>query len=254
MTVVDDALAAQLKEHGVILPPTEDELPYSDGVPMESQLHVLQMILLMEPLWHHWAGRDVFIGGNMFIYFSLEQVRRSDFPGPDVFVVLDVPRRPRKSWVVWQEGKGLDLVIELLSETTAAVDKGEKKRIYQDQLRVPEYVWYDLETGELAGFSLKDGAYVPMVPEADGRLVSSRLDLSLVRWQGEFGGVEVQWLRWATRDGTPLPTAQELSDQERARAEAAERRIAELEAQLARERRARDGPHRGDAGRGRDAT
>jgi Uma2 family endonuclease len=38
-------------------------------------------------------------------------------------VVLDVPRRERKSWVVWEEEKAPDVVIELLSESTAKKDK-----------------------------------------------------------------------------------------------------------------------------------
>jgi hypothetical protein len=50
--------------------------------------------------------QDVYVGGNMFVYFSLDQVRHEDFREPDFFVVLGVPRRERKSRVVWQEGKG----------------------------------------------------------------------------------------------------------------------------------------------------
>ena len=75
----------------------------------------------------------------MFVYFSLAQVRNQAFRGPDFFVVLDVSPRERKSWVVWQEGKGPDVVIELLSDSTAAHDKGEQKIIYQNALRVLEY-------------------------------------------------------------------------------------------------------------------
>lgn len=112
----------------VVLPATQEELPYDDGIPMESERHVLQMQLLIETLRLQWADRqDFYIGGNMFVYFSLEQVRK-DFRGPDVFVVLGVPKRERKSWVVWEEGKGLDVVIELLSESTAQQDKTEKNK------------------------------------------------------------------------------------------------------------------------------
>lgn len=116
--------------------PTEDDLPYSDGDKLESQRHVLQMTLLIRSLAYHWADRnDFFVGGDMFLHFNA--ARTWSFRGPDVFVVLDVPRRERKSWVVWQEGKGPDAVIELVSERTWELDLGEKKRIYQDELRVP---------------------------------------------------------------------------------------------------------------------
>jgi len=54
--------------------------------------------------------------------------------------VLGVPKRERRSWVVWEEGKAPDVVIELLSESTAEQDKNEKKLIYQSQLRVSDKV------------------------------------------------------------------------------------------------------------------
>jgi Uma2 family endonuclease len=134
------------------------------------------MTLLIETLRLHWKDRPTgYVGGNMFVYFSLEQVKNQDFRGPDFFAVLNAPKRERKSWVLWAERHGPDVVIELLSETTAAVDKGEKKRVYQDELRVPEYFWYDPFSGELAGFWLCNGRYEPIEPDEAGRLKSERL-------------------------------------------------------------------------------
>jgi Uma2 family endonuclease len=235
---------AELAALGVEWPPTEDELPCDDGMPMETQRHVMQLQLLMDPLKLFWADRqDVYVGGNMFVYFSLEQVRNQDFRGPDFFAALDVPKRERKSWVVWQEGKGPDVVIELLSESTAARDKGEKKTVYQDRLRVPEYFWFDPFTGEWAGFYLRKGVYEPIEPDVQGRLCSQLLGLALVRWEGAYQDVHIQWLRWATLEGTLLPTPQEVAAQEQRRAAAAQRqadaalqRTIELEAVLARYR------------------
>ncbi len=137
--IAQDTMAqAEPAALGIEWPPSEDKLPYDDGIPLETPRHALQLQLLMDPLRLCWTGRqDLFIGGNMFVYFSLHQVRTQDFRGPDFFVVLDVPKRERKSWVVWQEGKGPDVVIELLSESTAAHDKTTKKVIYQNSLRVP---------------------------------------------------------------------------------------------------------------------
>ena len=231
----------QLPGTDIPWPPTEDELPSSDGIPMETQRHALQMNLLIEPLELAWAERDdVFVGGDMFVYFSPDQVLAEDFRGPDVFVVQGVAKRERKSWVVWQEGKAPDVVIELLSESTAQRDKTEKKRIYQNRLRVPEYYWYDPFSGELAGFALRDGVYEPIAPNGAGGLPSRQLGLTLVRWNGIYRGVEAVWLRWATPDGTLLPTSAEVAAREREaaarerqRAERAEQRIAALEARLA---------------------
>ncbi len=223
-------------------PPTADELPHTDGDVMESERHFLQIALLIEALRLFWAGRDDgFVGGNMFLYFDLAQTRGRHFRGPDVFVARGVPKRERKSWVVWEEGKGPDVVIELLSPSTARSDRGEKKRVYQDQLRVPEYFLYDPFTGELAGFRLDCTGYREMQPNDKGDLASGIVGLVLTRWQGTYNDVEATWLRWATPDGVVLPTAGEQgaarAEQEAARAHEAQRRVAELEALLARYQR-----------------
>ena len=77
---------------------TEDDLPYSEELPMESHRHVLQMILLIETLSDYWAGRkDVFVGGDMFVYFSPEQVKNHDFRGPDVIAAQGVENASAKA-------------------------------------------------------------------------------------------------------------------------------------------------------------
>ncbi|WP_017324715.1 Uma2 family endonuclease [Synechococcus sp. PCC 7336] len=236
---LDEARLAQLAEHGVTLPPTQDELPYDDGVPMETPRHAAQMHLLIEPLRLSWRDRDEgFVGGNMFVYYSLEQVRDRDFKGPDFFAVLGVPKRERKSWVVWEEGKGPDVVIELLSASTAGRDKTEKKAIYRDRLRVPEYFWFDPFGGELAGFSLTQERYVPIAVGEGDRLVSEVLGLALVRWHGVFEEIEADWLRWATLAGEVLPFEGELAEQARQQAEV-ERQQAEQARQQAEVERQR---------------
>src|SRR5262249_49774065 len=113
-------------------PPGELELPSEDGEPMESNRHRQQMTLLIQSLKRAWRDRhDYFVGGDMFVYFSETQTKKNDFRGPDVFVVLDTTDRDRLSWVMWGEGGKLpDVVIELLSDRTRAVDRGEKMRIY----------------------------------------------------------------------------------------------------------------------------
>lgn len=225
------------------MPPTQDELPYSDGEPMESERHFKQMQLLIDALDLHWGDRDFYVGGNMFVYYNLGQLRNQDFKGPDVFIVLDVPRGERKSWVSWEESKGPDVVIELLSASTAHIDKGPKMRIYQNMMRVVEYYWYDPFSTELAGFKLTDGVYKPLRLDKEDRLVSPLLGLTLVRWTGKYKDVEATWLRWATLDGTLLPTSEENAEAAQREAEAAQReavaaqqRATELEALLARYR------------------
>lgn len=107
--------------------PTEDELPCDDGEPMETPRHREQMELLIHSLKAYWVGRtNYYVAGNMFLHYDPQQRQR--FRGPDFFLVLDVDNHERKSWVVWREGMRFpDVIIELLSDSTRAVDMGEKK-------------------------------------------------------------------------------------------------------------------------------
>jgi Uma2 family endonuclease len=189
---------------------------------METFRHKRQMDLLIDSLDVWFLEQEQgFAGGNMFLYFSLAQVRNQDFTGPDVFVVLDVPKGERKSWVVWEEGKAPDVVIELLSPSTASHDKGKKKAIYESRLRVPEYFWFDpFAPDDLAGFRLVQGRYESILPDTHNRLTSQQMGLALVHWDGFYKGIETTWLRWAYPDGTLVPTAYEFASAQATQAQA----------------------------------
>ena len=136
--------------------------------------------------------------------------------------MLGVPKGERKSWVVWQEGKGPDVIVELLSESTAKTDKTTKKSIYQNQMRVPEYFWYDpFNPEDWKGFRLINGVYKPL-ELVEGGYISEQTNLKLVLWEGSFKGLNIVWLRWATLEGELLPTQQEKIQRERERKEIAE--------------------------------
>jgi Uma2 family endonuclease len=216
--------------------PTQDELPSDDGVPMETERHKKQMDLLIYTLESRLRQQGSgYVNGNMFIYYSSQQKRHQDFKGPDVFVVLGVPTKERKSWVVWEEGKTPDVVIELLSESTAKFDKTEKKTLYQDRLKVAEYFWFDpFNPNDWAGFKLSGGYYEPL-PVENERLVSQRLELALVRWPGIYQGIETIWLRWATLAGELLLLPEEAQTQ-RAELAAQRAQVAEQRAEVAEQR------------------
>ena len=186
---------------------------------METQRHKLQMDLLIDGLTIWLDQRsDGYVNGNMFVYYSMEQVRNRDFKGPDFFAVLGVPKGERKSWVSWEEGKAPDVVIELLSDSTAEYDRTQKKQIYQDQMRVSEYYWFDpFRPEDLAGFVMQHGVYQPIAPISQNRLISPALDLALVRWEGIYKKIPAVWLRWASLSGEVLPIAEEIAEQERER-------------------------------------
>jgi Uma2 family endonuclease len=209
---------------GVKMPPTQKNLPSDDGKPMETQRHKMQMEILIETLYPWLEKRsDGYVGGNMFLYFSLAQVRNQDFQGPDFFAVLDVPKGERLSWVVWEEGKAPNVIIELLSPSTVANDKMRKKLTYQNDVRVPEYFWFDpFNPNDLSGFRLDNGTYQAIATDSDRRLISQQLQLALVRWQGVYGGVNTVWLRWQTLDGELLPTSYEHAVMAEIKAQGAE--------------------------------
>jgi len=218
------------------LAPLPFELVYDDGEPLETEWHSLQIALLQELILRAMAERgrrDFFVGGNMFVYYSVEQARdvakgRPSFRGPDVFWVGGVESgHLRKAWVAWEEGGRLpDVIVELLSPSTAQSDRNEKKDLYAQVFRTPEYYLVDPEAGKLEGFGLVGRSYRPLVPDAQSRLWSTQLGVSLGFWHGDWRRNEALWVRLFRPDGSMVPTSEE-------RAEAAEAEIARLRALLA---------------------
>jgi len=128
----------------------------------------------------------------------------SDLRGPDFFVVLGTERHDRSSWVVSEEGnKFPNLIVEILSKTTAEVDQTEKKALYQNRFQTPEYFWFDPRPNKLEfqGFRLQDGDYVAIPPNEQGWRWSAELELYL--------GVHEQKLRYFTADGALVPNFEE---------------------------------------------
>ena len=217
------------------------DLPYDDGIPLESEWHVAAMGLLIDILRYHWRERrDIYVAGNMFVYFAPDQVKTRDFRGPDFFVVKGVrDNHMRHSWVVWEEdGLTPDYVIELASESTVKFDLGGKKSIYERILKTPEYVVYDPNRERLRGWRLVRGRYEELAPDARGWLWSEELGLWLgvaaYRFINQTTAVKV--LRFFDEGGELLPTPHE-AEARRAEAEAqraeAETQRAEAEAQRA---------------------
>ncbi|MBD1942466.1 Uma2 family endonuclease [Coleofasciculus sp. FACHB-712] len=183
----------------------------SDEPEMESSLHYKQLALLVSCLEWFWRDRNnFFIGANLTVYFSRQQLRNRDFRGPDFFLVKNTEKKERLSWVVWEEeGKYPDLIIELLSNTTASIDRNLKKELYQNRFRTPEYFWFDPESLEFAGFRLVGEQYQAIAPNPQGWLWSEVLDLYL--------GIEAGKLRYFIPEGslvlTPEEAAERLAEQ-----------------------------------------
>jgi Uma2 family endonuclease len=175
---------------------------------MESARHRQQMEVLIQSLELAWAHRnDFYAGGNMFLYFSETQAKKNDFRGPDFFLVLGTDRHERRAWVIWEEdGKAPDVIVELLSESTEHVDRGEKMRVYARSLKVAEYFLFDPWSGVLEGYELDSprGAYRRKELDADGRVYCDQVGMWLGKAKSVLYGVEVDWLRWMDEAGRPL--------------------------------------------------
>jgi Uma2 family endonuclease len=202
---------------------------------LETDFHRDQIDLLIRLLKYWWRERpDFYISGNLTVYYNAQQLKHKDFRGPDIFIVLGAEKKDRRSWAIWEEGgKYPNVVIELLSDSTASVDRGEKKKLYQDVWRVPEYYWFHPETMEFAGFRLYGGEYVAIPPTQNGRrLNSEQLGLGLGIYEGQ--------LRWFTAEGERIPLPEEAerhrAEQEHQRAEQ-ERQAKEQEHQRAEQER-----------------
>ncbi len=152
---------------------------------------------------------------------------------PDLLVAFNVDPgayETSNGYIIAEQGKPPDFVLEIASESTGGVDVGTKREDYA-ALGIAEYWRFDeTETGRyhgarLAGDRLVDGEYIPIpldeLPDGSLQGYSAALRLSL-RWQrGELLFYDPE-------------TEQRIAtfEDERARADAAEARIRELEERL----------------------
>ena len=119
--------------------------PCSDDQPMaESEFQLVPMLYVLTVLRTHFKGReDVYVGGDMFLYY--EEGNPGAVVAPDVFVVIGAPKRaehPRDTYKLWEEPKGPDFVLEVLSSSTWKADLGPKRALYAS-LGVAEYWLFD---------------------------------------------------------------------------------------------------------------
>jgi len=169
--------------------PTTDDLPGKDGIPLETNWHRIQINLLIEIVQQMWRGLQNFVvGGNMFVYYSLQQVRSRDYKGPDFFVVKEIDGSySREKWVVWEEnGRYPNVIVELLSPSTAEEDLGKKKDLYERIFHTSEFFCYDPGSGELWGWELQKDGYTALKPNAQEWMWSSELRAWVGIWEGEY--------------------------------------------------------------------
>ncbi len=197
--------------------------PTTDGRPMgETDLHRNIMFMAIESLKLHYAGQQVYVSGNILLFYQPGNRRRH--VSPDVLVVKGLDPSERDNYLLWKEGRPPDVVIEVTSATTRDEDLYDKQEIYRDRIRVVEYFMYDPRSEylkpALQGYRLKARRYEPIKP-VSGRLPSRELKLHLEAADRQLRFFDPAAGRW-------IPTP----DEARREAEA-ERQQAEAERQQA---------------------
>jgi Uma2 family endonuclease len=190
------------------------------------------------------SGRKVYVSSELATYYPDERIF-----APDVLAVVDCETHDRERWVVADEGRGLDVVLEIHSKGHRAKDHVRNVRWFAE-LGIPEYFLFDRAKSRLLGFRLPRPdarVYEPIVPQR-ARLESRLLGL----WLGLEGLSGAPRLRFYA--GTAIvPEPQELAERlegmvdelfarraeaDEARGEA-ERKLAEALAELERLKRER---------------
>ena len=160
------------------------EYPESDGKPMsETPIHWHATVDFAQPLLDRYAARrDAYVGSDMLMYYEEGNPRKA--VSPDVFVAFGPSREPqRRTWLVWEEGKAADFVLEVTSNNTRRRDEGFKADLYA-RLGVTEYWQFD-PTGDYLLPTLKGrrlgpgGAYEAIALE--------RRDGGLSGWSAVLG-------------------------------------------------------------------
>ncbi|XXX75379.1 Uma2 family endonuclease [Sorangium sp. So ce134] len=205
------------------------EFPLDEAAPPEGDPHWHPVTRARTTLdrWFRRAGRRVYVSGNLAVYYPGERVF-----SPDVIAVADVETHERERWVVSEEGRGLDVALEVIVRGKRRKDLQRNVEWFA-RLGIPEYFVYDRKRGSLRGFRLASSsarAYEPVIPQR-GHYASRVLGLDLV--------IEGGRLRFYAGDAA-IPDTDELIDKLGALVDAAEQRAQELELRLDEEARARE--------------
>lgn len=248
-------------------PMTDDRSRYpvheEENVP-ETPLHEEAVRYLRNALAPHFAGG--YVTGNVCVYWEPGNFQR--YVAPDVMVLLGSLADPEaRVTLVWEDPE-IRFVAEISSRSTRRIDERVNLPIYEQVLGIEEYLFADVETGELRLRRLKGEAYEEVAPERNGRLWSEELQVEI-----EMDDRGFVWLY--TRDGARLLTyteenrrriaaesllqfaearaAEEVRQrqeaEERAAAEARQRQMAETQAREAEARATQEAARRAEVER-----
>ncbi|MBC7515195.1 MAG: Uma2 family endonuclease [Alkalinema sp. FL-bin-369] len=233
-----------------LLLPTMYDLPSEDpkepGLP--DTFHGLQPQLLDEALWlPQYPDDQIFHAFDLNLYYNSNHT--GWYKRLDWFLCVGVSSLykglvKRSSYVMWEEKVSPTVVIEFLSPGTEAEDLGRfasktgrssKSRkplakfvVYEEILKVPNYIVFDEKSQRLRFFRLVKGQYQEQSIEPENpRLWIPELNIGLGLKTCTVRKTTGSWLRWCDADGNFFPTPTESERVEKINA------IAEAEAERA---------------------
>jgi Uma2 family endonuclease len=194
--------------------------------------------------WFSTQGRHIYLGSEEMVIHPLGEAFC-----PDLFAVLDVPDpgpdADRTAWVVAEEKRGVDLVLEVLYRGDRRKDLVDNVTFYA-ALGIREYFVYDIPRQAVYGWRLPEGGprRYQSIPREVDTLASAVLGLELTAAGGRLrfraGSAELPEVQELLERANRLLDRQvSRAEAEGARVEEAERRAAEAEARAAAETEAR---------------
>jgi Uma2 family endonuclease len=208
------------------------EYPTRDGRPMgETDVHRSVMFQTIETLQAYYAGQKTYVTGNLLVFYRPGDKRRH--VSPDVMVVKNIDPGLRLNYLIWEEGRSPDVVIEITSVSTRREDLKKKFDIYRSEMHVTEYFLFDPRSDYLSprllGFRLVADEYVA-IEAVEGRLPSDELGLFLESAGETLRFFDPAIARW-------LPTYQEVREQAEQENERLRQELEKLRRQIADENR-----------------
>ncbi|TVQ60214.1 MAG: Uma2 family endonuclease, partial [Spirulina sp. DLM2.Bin59] len=171
----------------------------------------------------------------------------------------------RRSYVLWQEYIPPLIAIEFVSgdgseerdRTPLAQVTGDRQKpgkfwVYEQIIRPAFYAIYEVERATVEVYQLITNHYELVAANERGHYPIDPMGVELGIWQGQYGNVELPWLRWWDRQGNLLLTGTERASIEHHRAQEATERVEQVELELEQERQRADAERqRADAERQR---
>ena len=239
--------------------PDELRLPSCEDVPVPQHTrHAVAIEDGFGGLRIRWHGRpDVFVGTDQFVYWDPAYDSKTNAKNPplspDVYVAFGVAKRHRSSYVVWEEGKPPDFVLEVASPSSRRRDENEKRDAYA-KMGVREYFLYDPHgtlKPPLSGFELCDGEYRQLQEETFAEGVvgvrSKVLELCLCLREPGTDPLDVALGWYDPETGEFLETRYEVTNAKRQAVAEAEEAKAEAEEAKAEAEEARAKAEASDA-------